>query len=219
VLIPSHLWSSRAFTSSCILVLSSNGVCQTMEIFSSLFFQSIQSLSPLQTSLRFLPAMLVGAACNLSTGLLVHRLPAVAIVLASSILSAGSPLLMATIDPREGYWPKAFPAQVLQPLSVDVLFTVGLLIVSEAFPEGEQALAGGVFNTVGQLGMSIGLAVMGVISSEVTERSGFERKDGPQALMLGYRASFWAAFAWMVAACVLGGWGLRKVGRVGVKRD
>jgi MFS family permease len=218
-LIPSSLWHNRAFTASCVMVLTANAVCQTMEIFSSLFFQEVQHLSALQTSLRFLPAMLVGALMNLTTGLFVHRVPAVGIVLISSVLSAGSPLLMATINPSATYWAAAFPAQLLQPLSVDVLFTVGLLIVSEAFPEDTQALAGGVFNTVGQLGMSIGLALMGVISSSVTQGSRFTIKDGPAALMLGYRASFWAAFAWMVLACVVGGWGLRKVGRVGLKRE
>lgn len=37
--------------------------------------------------------------------------------------------------------------------------------------------------------------------------------------MVGYRAGFWAAFGLMVVTCFVGVVGLRKVGKVGVKRD
>lgn len=218
-LIPNSIWKNRAFTSSCLMVLGSMAVCQTMELFCSLFFQQVQHLSALQTSIRFIPSLILGALLNISTGLFVHKVPAVYLVLITSLLSAGSPLLMATINPSWTYWRAAFPAQLLEPLSVDVLWTVGLLVVSEAFPEDTQALAGGVFNTVGQLGNSIGLAVMGVISTSATQNSHLASKQSPEALMVGYRASFWAAFAWMILACLMGGWGLRKVGKVGLKRD
>ena len=87
------------------------------------------------------------------------------------------------------------------------------------FSEDTQALAAGVFNTVGQLGISIGLAVVGVVSRSATNNSGLTSKDSPAALLVGYRASFWAAFAWAMLACVVGAFGLRKVGKVGVKRD
>lgn len=109
--------------------------------------------------------------------------------------------------------------QLLSPLSVDVLFTIGILIISEVFPTKTQALAGAVFNTLAQLGTSIGLTTTSLISAAVTNGSGFHKKQSPEALMLGYRASFWALFAWMLTACFIGAFGLRKVGRIGQKRD
>jgi MFS family permease len=218
-LIPNSVWRNRAFTSTCLMVLASSAVAQTMELFCSLFFQEVQHLSALQASIRFLPAMLFGAVLNVTTGLVVHKVPAIQLILATSILSAGGPLLMATINPEWTYWAAAFPAQLLEPLSIDVLLTVGMLVVSEAFPEDTQALAGGIFSTAAQLGNSLGLAIMGVISTSVTAKSHFAQKQSAQALLVGYRASFWAAFAWMVLACLVGFWGLRKVGKVGLKRD
>lgn len=92
-------------------------------------------------------------------------------------------------------------------------------MVSDVFPQRTQALAGAVFNTVSQLGTSIGLAVTSVISATVTADSNAESKKSPAALMAGYRASFWALFAWMVAACIVGGFGLRRLGKIGEKRD
>ena len=112
-----------------------------------------------------------------------------------------------------------FVPQLLSPLSVDILFTVGILIVSDVFAANTQALAGPVFNTLAQLGTSIGLTTMSVISISVTSDSDKKNKSSPAALMEGYRASFWTLFAWMVTACVVGGFGLRKLGKIGEKRD
>jgi hypothetical protein len=76
-----------------------------------------------------------------------------------------------------------------------------------------------VFNTVAQLGSSIGLTTTSVISLTVSKDSPMQDKTSPAALMNGYRATFWALFAWMAAACVIGSFGLRKLGKVGEKRD
>jgi hypothetical protein len=78
---------------------------------------------------------------------------------------------------------------------------------------------GAVFNTLAQLGTSIGLTTMSVISVNITEESRFKNKLSPAALMEGYRATFWTLFAWMVTACLVGGYGLRNLGKIGQKRD
>ena len=153
------------------------------------------------------------------TGVLVDKVPVLQAVLVSSILAAGAPLLMAVINPNWPYWYDAFFAQALGPLSVDILFTVGILVISDQFPDRTQALAGAVFNTVAQLGASIGLTVMQVISITVTKDSRYKDKDTPAAIEVGYKASFWAMFAWMAVSCVVGGFGLRKLGKIGQKRD
>lgn len=56
---------------------------------------------------------------NIGTGLFVHRLRANYLVLITSILSAGSPLLMAIIDPKWSWWYCVFWAMLLGPLSAD----------------------------------------------------------------------------------------------------
>lgn len=60
---------------------------------------------------------------------------------------------------------------------------------------------------------------MGVISNGVTRRSKYGDKTSPEALEEGYRATFWAAFAVMLVVCVVAAVGLRRVGKVGGKRD
>lgn len=184
--------------------------------------------------------MVLAAILNLITGLVVDKVPVIYLVLISSALGALAPLLMAINSPRWPYWYAAFPAQLFEPVSPDgelnyapipegnkcfansrfsVIFTVGILLVSEVFPDQTQALAGAVFNTVGQFGQAIGLALIGVVSSSVTNHSKYVDKNSPDAILTGYRAGFWTCAGWMILASCIGAFGLRKSGRVGLKRD
>ena len=218
-LIPNSLWKRLPFTSICIMVLFSFACMQTMELYCSLFYQNVQKASALRASLQLLPSMILGATLNLTAALFVDRIPIIYITVISSMLCAVAPLLMALIDPAWPYWYAAFPAQILEPLSADVLFTIGLLVVSEVFPDSTQSLAGAVFNTAGQFGMSFGLAVIGVVSDTVTQHSDHADKTTPDALEDGYRAGFWTAFAMMVSIGLLALVGLREVGKIGLKRE
>ncbi|KAK7961996.1 uncharacterized protein PG986_002821 [Apiospora aurea] len=212
VLIPNALWRRKTFSSVCVMVMMSYAVMQMLELYATLFFRKVQRLDSLQSSLRLLPSMIVGAALNLATGLFIDRVPAVWLVFSTSLACAGSPLLMALIRPEWPYWYAAFPAQLLHPLSADVLFCAGLIVISQVFPEDTRALAGAVFNTVAQFGTALGLAMIGIIADSVTEASRYEDKVGPEALFQGYKAAFWAAFGLTLAIAVISVMGLRKTG-------
>lgn len=82
-------------------------------------FQEVQDLPPIQAAVRFLPNVIIGIILNVATGLLVHRLHANHLVLVTTLLSAGSPLLLAIIDPQWSWWYCAFWAVLLGPLSAD----------------------------------------------------------------------------------------------------
>ncbi|KAH8766572.1 major facilitator superfamily domain-containing protein [Hyaloscypha finlandica] len=218
-LIPNSLWRNTVFTSVCLTVLFSNAVANAMEVFCSLFFQEIQHTSALGASIRILPSLLVGFLIQLTTGLLIHRTSPYILVLVALLLSSGAPLLMAVVSSHWPYWYAAFPAQLLSPLSCDIMFTIGLLAVSEEFPSHTQALAGAVFNTVAQFGTSLGLTLIAVVAASVTKNEGDRGMRREEELLAGYRAGFWTAFASMGLACIIGAFGLRKMGNVGVKRD
>lgn len=156
---------------------------------------------------------------NLVIGFFVHRIPAYWIVTITSFFCAFSPLLMAVINPAWTYWANAFVAQLLQPISADALFTVGLIVITNVFPDDTQALAGAVFNTSAQFGSALGMAVLQVISTVVTEEKEKGGESEKEALMEGYRASFWTMFGLMVVCTAVGFFGLRRSGRVGLKRD
>ena len=182
-------------------------------------FQEVQKLPALQASLRILPSLVVGVILNFTTGLFVDKVSALWLVSISSILCAGAPLLMALANPSLPYWYNPFFAQLLQPVSGDILFTVGLIIVSDVFPQHTQALAGGVFNTASQFGNSLGLAIMQVVSTVTIAGSGSATSEPVDALLSGYRNSFWTMFALMASCACFGALGLRKTGKVGLKSE
>ncbi|KAF4946563.1 hypothetical protein FGADI_11077 [Fusarium gaditjirri] len=182
-----------------------------------LAFQEIQYLPAVEAAIRILPSTVVGLGLNLMTSLIVHKIPAVWLVAVSPLLSSGSPLLMAMINPSWSYWVGAFFTQILLPFSIDVLFTVGLIIVTEVFPEKNQSLAGAVFNTAAQFGNALGLAMVQVVSVGLTNRN--INPKSPEARLEGYRASFWTLFALMLVCVLVGALRLRRAGKVGSKRD
>ncbi|KAI5465294.1 major facilitator superfamily domain-containing protein [Mariannaea sp. PMI_226] len=216
-LIPNSLWKNATFSSVCATIAISNAVINSMELFCSLFFQEVQSLPAIQASIRIIPGTIVGVLVNIVMGFFVHKIPAIWIATVTSVLTAGAPLLMAVIQPSWPYWTNAFIAQLLQSFHVDALFTIGLIVITDVFPEDTQSLAGAVFSTASQFGSALGLAILQVISTTVTnEQAG---KDEKLALMDGYRASFWTMFAFMMLCTAIGLLGLRKTGKIGVKKD
>lgn len=194
-------------------------------------FQEVQDRSTLTTSLYLLPNLLVGVVLNLSVGVFVDRLPARWLVVISSFLCSLAPFIMALVNPSWPYWYLQFWAQIFAPFSGDVLFTVGLIIVSDNFPEKTQALAGAVFNTVAQFGMSLGMGLcqvvaLGVMGKASQESDGHADSHGDAfesadkgAVLDGFRAGFWTMFSCMIMCGSLAIVGLRRAGKVGLKSE
>ncbi|EEH50438.1 uncharacterized protein PADG_06517 [Paracoccidioides brasiliensis Pb18] len=218
---------ARNFSAVCISVFFTWAIFNAHQYFTTLYFQRLQHLSTLQTSARFAPMILSGALANILTGLVVSRIRADLLCFSVAIASAVAPLLMALAHPSWSYWSAAFVATALIPISADTLFTVSNLVITSIFPPKTHGLAGGVFNTISQIGMSVGLAVTGVISSTVTEQesrgggrsSGESASDDGHALLKGYQATYWALFGASILTVGLSWWGLRGIGKVGLKKD
>ena len=218
-IIPPSLWSNRVFTSLCITVFVIWGVFNAVEFFLTLFFQSIQKLSAIQTSVRFLPMVVTGAGTNFLTGWLVKRVRADVLVLTSAAITALAPLLMANVDQNASYWTYAFFATACTPICADVLFTVANLLITSVFPPQTHGLAGGVFNTISNIGNSVGLAITAVVASSVTMAEKGKGETTSEMLMDGYRATFWLCFGLNILVLGVIGFGLRKIGKVGIKVD
>jgi Na+-transporting methylmalonyl-CoA/oxaloacetate decarboxylase gamma subunit len=111
---------------------------------------------------------------------------------------------------------------VLQILII-VLYTISNLAITSLFPVRTQALAGGVFNTLAQIGNSVGLAVTSIVAASVTgaksaaAAEGTSTQGGILALWEGYKASFWTCFAACVVSGMICAGGMRGLGKVGLK--
>lgn len=100
-----------------------------------------------------------------------------------------------------------------------VLFIAGALIITDNFSTSDQSLAGSVLNTAFQFGSSVGLAVMAVISTSVSNASSHTVEKRTHALLEGYRAAFWTLLGLAVLYCFVGAIGLRGIGKIGLKKE
>lgn len=88
------------------------------------------------------------------------------------------------------------------------------MVITDVFPPNMHALAGAVFNTIAQLGTSLGMSTVAIVSSYATKASRFPDKESPDALLAGYRAAFWTC-ALLMLFTVGTSFGLRCVGKLG----
>ncbi|KAL4966358.1 major facilitator superfamily domain-containing protein [Aspergillus stella-maris] len=223
-LIPNSLWRNLPFLFICVAMFFTWAAFNAFQYISTLFFQDVQNISALQASIRFLPMAVVGVITNVIAAHLVAKVNVHILLGISAVITAISPILMAVASPEWTYWAAAFVAMTLSPVNGDVLWTVSSLVICRAFPSNAQALAGSVFNTISQLGNSVGLAVAAVIAASVSAHDESDisvatSSQTPEQLLEGYRAAYWTIFAGMVVVCLVSGFGLRNVGKVGVKQD
>ncbi|KAL4955365.1 major facilitator superfamily domain-containing protein [Aspergillus filifer] len=223
-LIPNSLWRNLPFLFICVAMFFTWAAFNAFQYISTLFFQDVQNISALQASIRFLPMAVVGVITNVIAAHLVAKVNVNILLGISAVITAISPILMAVASPEWTYWAAAFVAMTLSPVNGDILWTVSSLVICRTFPSNAQALAGSVFNTISQLGNSVGLAVAAVIAASVSAHDESHSSDSaktqtPEQLLEGYRAAYWTIFAGMVVVCLVSGFGLRNVGKVGVKQD
>ncbi|RDW61654.1 hypothetical protein BP5796_11546 [Coleophoma crateriformis] len=190
IVIPPSIWNNRVFTCLCITIFITFGIFDVMLSFLTLFFQSVQGLSALDASIRFVPMALTELLTNFVTGWLVKRTRADVLILCSTALSSLAPLLMAIINPEWSYWKCTFIAVASTPTCIDVLFTVANLVITEAFPPQTHGLAGSVFNTISSIGNSFALAIAAVIASAITLAEKGKNESAQEMLMHGYRVTF-----------------------------
>ncbi|KAI1493371.1 major facilitator superfamily domain-containing protein [Biscogniauxia mediterranea] len=214
-LIPNRLWRNASFTSACICVFLCWASLNGIEYFTTLFFQQVQGLSALQSSIRYFSQIIMGTSVNIVLVYLIPRAPVVVLTVVSACITLVSPAIMATIDIDAGYWAGPCWALFLCPVNPWVLFSISNLLISDAFPSEDQSLAGGVFNEVAQFGNSVGLAVTAAIAASVAEHStGLGEKE---ALMRGFRAAFWTIFASTGMVLTVSFFGFRHAGIIGNK--
>lgn len=118
VLIPNAFWRRLTFSSMCVMVLLSYANVQVLELYCTYFYQNVQGVTAMGSSLRLLPSLVVGAGLNLATGLFVDRVKFPRwLIFWSSALCSVAGVLMATVGVDWPYWWAEFPAQILQPVS------------------------------------------------------------------------------------------------------
>ena len=65
----------------------------------------------------------------------------------------------------------------------------------------------------------MGLTLGAVIAASVSASNGGFKVESESTELEGYRATFFMCFAAMASVVVIGAWGLRAAGKVGIKKE
>ncbi|GAP91933.2 putative major facilitator superfamily transporter [Rosellinia necatrix] len=172
-------------------------------VYATYFFQDYQGLSPLQTTLRFIPTGATGVLVAFIVSHLISRVPTWILLLCANGAMSISCLLFAVPLPRStSYFAFGLPAFILSVIGADITWPCLTLFTSKSLPQEDQALGGGLINASAGVGRAIGLAIDTAIQTAVlarergvsVEHAGkITRWDGPSIVSI--RAANWFNFA------------------------
>ena len=79
-----------------------------------------------------------------------------------------APLLYAIIDPNATYWTYSFFGMIMCVLGTDITFGTATVYIASVARPGEQALAGGVFSTVREIGSIFAITISSLSPTSFT---------------------------------------------------
>ncbi|QRW05671.1 major facilitator superfamily transporter [Ceratobasidium sp. AG-Ba] len=206
VLVPLSIFRTPRFGPLLAVVFTAWWSFNALNYYATLFFQSVQLLSPLQTSLSFLPLAMSGMMLNILSGLLMNRVKPQILILAGLLLSVAAAVIFALIKVDVSYWAMSLPFLLLLP-GPDLCYSVLNLHICNGVDIHNQALAGALFNVVTRVGTSVGLAVTSAVSTTVQRLAAKHDSSAdlvaPRVLMPGYRAAAWVCFGMAILSVII----------------
>lgn len=164
-------------------------------VFATYFYQDYQGLGVLQTTLRFLPSGITGIITVFISSQILSRVDSYTVALWGTACVSVACLLFAVPIPADTtYWAYGFPSMIILTLGGDTLYPCLSLFVMKSIPREDQAMGAAIFQTLGQVGRSIGLAIATAIQISVT-RSNEATVGEKEGLLKGYRAADWFSFS------------------------
>ncbi|MGK8490591.1 MFS transporter [Nocardia asiatica] len=159
-MLPLRLFGSRAFSVSNVV-----GFAFSVGVFGSIFllaqyFQVVQGYSPLESGVRTMPWTMAPMVVAPIAGLLVDRVGARTLITTGQVLLAAALAWMAaitTVDVDYGAYVAPF---LLAGVGMGLTFApASTIVMASAAPE-DQAMASGTNNTVREVGVAMGVAVL-----------------------------------------------------------
>ncbi|KZO95313.1 MFS general substrate transporter [Calocera viscosa TUFC12733] len=217
------LWTRAKgqFAAIQVIAFLVDGAFSTWSYWATLYYQDYLGLTPIETMLRLLPMSAAGLAVNVVFMFIAAHVTGQVIIIVGCIGTGLANLLFAVIKTDAIFWAFGFPAAVLSVWGCDFIMSGGSVFVAHVAMPHEQSLAGGVFNTVTQIGTAFAMTIT-TIAYDRTVRDqsanmGITLNENatnapPTAVLSGYRIAQWTAFAFAMGGLVLSIVCLRGVG-------
>jgi len=176
-----------------IITLSFMNFTGTLIFWSTLWFQEINHVSPLDTTARYLPQAIGGMLVNLFAAYTLHIIPGKILLIVAECSFTGAALLFALQPVHITYWAMSFPSLVLSVVGADLAYMVCNLFVTESVPNRLKSTAGAIFNTVIQLATTIGLGVGSAVANSISQKGPHPGESPEDFLARTYHGAYWFA--------------------------
>ncbi|ETS79710.1 hypothetical protein PFICI_09563 [Pestalotiopsis fici W106-1] len=199
-LLPASIFTTPAMTPLLLALLLLYGTWGIFSVYGTLYFQNIMLASPLQVVTWYVPLGVAGLLFSILEGYILHLVPGRVLLVISGLGAVGSQLLLALIPLQErGYWAYIFPATILSTIGIDISTILATVFITTTFPVAQQGLAGGVINSVLQLGVALTLGLTDIVQTATVDKVGLGRS---------YKNTFWfGVAAGAVGLVILALWG------------
>ncbi|KAL2060716.1 hypothetical protein VTL71DRAFT_9357 [Oculimacula yallundae] len=205
------------FSISMMIVFIFSAGFTNFLVYSTYLYQDYQGLSPLNTTLRFIPLGISGILATIASGYLLDRIRGNYILIFGLTFGTIANILLAIpISPTTTYWTYGLPAMCLAGIGADTVYPCLGLFTTQALPRKDQSVAGAMFQTFAGLGRAMFLPVTATIQVHVQSRARNNGKGELPALLEAIRCVEWFCVACMGAALLMTLIGLRNMGKVGL---
>ena len=161
-MLPPALFRIPAFTGTAVVAFAQSLALYPLFLFLAIYLQEVLGASPTETGLRLLPITLVLFAVAPIAGRYTSRVPLRVFLVSGLILIGASLLLMRGVDVRSE-WTELVPGFVVGGLAIGIISPALAAAMVGVLSVERSGLASGVNNTFRQLGIGIGIAVLGAI--------------------------------------------------------
>ncbi|KAK7450578.1 hypothetical protein VKT23_012887 [Stygiomarasmius scandens] len=217
------LWTRAHGRAAAVMTIAFLNWCCFMgfNYWSGLYYQNFLHLTPLDTVARLSPMFVTGVICNVIVATFINRVPMVILVTIGTTLTSAAALLFAVIEPDAVYWAFGFPAAIVSVFGADFVFAPGTMYIASVSAPHEQSVAGATFQTITQLGTSLGVAVSTVVFNRIERRQMLTYPHGDlkrDIRLPAYHAAEWSNFAFGILATIIGLLFLRRIGVIGHRK-
>lgn len=192
-ILPPDIFAVKALAPLIVALLLLYGTMGIYLLYGTQYFQNIMGATPLQVVAWFAPMAVGGLIITAIEGFILHLVPGRILLIISGVGAVGSQILPALIPVGGNYWAWIFPACVFATIGIDISYTVMTVFITTTLPSARQGLAGGLINSILQLGIALCLGVADILQSYTVDSQGL-RKSYQNVFWFGVGASVVSLF-------------------------
>jgi EmrB/QacA subfamily drug resistance transporter len=199
-LMPLRLFTNRDRVAAYLSFFLGPMAMMSSFFFLTQFLQEVRDFSPLRTGLAFLPmAALLFTMTRLMPRLL-PRLGPKPLALAGTVLMVGGLFWLTRLDPSSDYVSALLGPLLLLGLGGGLGFSPLSVVIMSSVPQRDAGVAGGVLQTMQQLGATLGLSILVTLFGTASHHAALQGADSAHALVSGMTVAFEASVGFAAAS-------------------